>query len=493
MYPKLKIDSNDLTASWRHDKSKVQAAVGQRINTADLIIEDTTGSISITELDEVILSNNAETIRYFAGQVGKVQIDLEGITKVFKLKCYDYTKFVDMIIINEVYEDQTAAAILSSAFSEYASDFNATTYVETGYTFDRLVCNRISLARLVKILADKCGFDWYVDYDKNLHFFHQEAAEVAPFGLSDSPDNSTTYPYEMTKYEKDGLNVINRVTVRGGNYLSDDTDFEGPGNGYTTEFALPYKLHPPDGESQILVYKNTGSDGTPNWVAMVVGIDNVDDFSGPYDVLFNYEEKLLIFYAAPSNLNRGWKVTAQYEAPILVRIRSEDSYAEYGRWYDGVLRDPDISSKWVAQLAGKALLAENAMAQERGTVVIDEDGLNPGMFISIVDTLRGINSSYLISKMTTTFLGNQVAQYSIEFGKYYADLYDMLAELRRQADPWIGQEDEGLLTEMFELPTESFSFSAAVPSATETDKSSYYCGATGGNQPIKAGYWTCAA
>ena len=42
---------------------------------------------------------------------------------------------------------------------------------------------------------------WYVDGDKQLHYYSQRFSEAASFGLSDSPDNSTTFDYQYGNFE----------------------------------------------------------------------------------------------------------------------------------------------------------------------------------------------------------------------------------------------------------------------------------------------------
>ena len=105
MYAKLKVNGVNVTSSWLHEKSRVDSIITKRVDTAHLEIEDTI-PLNIQEKHEVIISNNAETERYFAGYIASLAISLEGgIKKIFGCSCQDYTILLDSVIVNEIYED----------------------------------------------------------------------------------------------------------------------------------------------------------------------------------------------------------------------------------------------------------------------------------------------------------------------------------------------------------------------------------------------------
>jgi hypothetical protein len=122
----------------------------------------------------------------------------------------------------------------------------------------------------IKRLADLDGFIWWIDQDKRLHY-GPEGMETAPFELSSEPDLETTFPCFDFDYSVDAEQYENRITVRGGYFTGSDTETELPGNGQTTELALPWKAHAPVGQTGIQVWRNTGSDATPVWTAQTRG------------------------------------------------------------------------------------------------------------------------------------------------------------------------------------------------------------------------------
>ncbi|MBU1067515.1 hypothetical protein KKE60_06985, partial [Patescibacteria group bacterium] len=346
----ITINSVDLSTSVRKDSLKIDDVINSRINTCSLILDDTTGILSVSEWQEIIITTTGGATRHFAGYITKISHNVDGITKSWHLDCQDYTILLDKAIVNEKYENRTDAYMLNDAFTTYLPEIDASTYVIAGKTHDWFLANRITLSQFVNALAGAAGYDWYVDYNKNLRYFPKET-NLAPFNISDTPDESASYAAENLKYDKDAAALTNRIIVVGGYYLSDDTDFDTiPASGTETEILLPYVLEPADGEIQVLVYHNTGNDGAPTWTADTVGIDNIDTLGiGGVTVLFNRDEKLLKFETAPSELDKAVKVTARYRVPVLVRVRSEVSYDTFGRWLDSKIVDPNIISRNAAK------------------------------------------------------------------------------------------------------------------------------------------------
>lgn len=443
----LKIATVDKTSSMREKSLKVISVITNRINTCDFILE---GTHTLTAFDELILSNTGETIRYFAGYLTKIKRDVVGVTKVFHCEWQDYTILTDRVIVNEVYEDKTDAYIINDLCTKYLPEIDGSTYVSTGKTNDRIIFNRVTLRQAFNKLAHNSGMDWRLDYSKYLHYFTPET-NLAPFGISDDPDLSTTYPCYGLEYTRDATQLINRQIVQGGFYRTADTDFELPANNQTTEFLLPYHLHEVDGETDILVYVNDNTDEAPNWVAQGVGIDHKDTLGGAVDVLHNFEERLLKFGTAPLDLTRAIKVTGRYEVPVIVQARSEESYDDYGRWFDGpIIVDKNIDSRDWAKLEAKAVLAEHAFVKEKGSFYCDYDGLVAGQRISIVNSLRAIDGNYLINKVVTRILGGTQCQYRVSFGKYNPDLVDIILAVKNQVKPFEAKRTDEVLNELFE-------------------------------------------
>jgi hypothetical protein len=65
-------------------------------------------------------------------------------------------------------------------------------------------------------LAALAQASWHVDFDGNLHYGLASVAPAAPFGLSTTPNHTTTFPVRVENYRQDFTNPVNSAYVRGG-------------------------------------------------------------------------------------------------------------------------------------------------------------------------------------------------------------------------------------------------------------------------------------
>ena len=407
---KIKIGGTDRTSVIPVDGIVIRQVISKAIDTASFVVQDA-GDLGISELDEVIISNPAEDLRYFAGYLTILEKRLVTPIRV-DLHCYcqDYTFLLERVIVNEVYESQSDADIIADLFANYLSDVQASTYVEelvSSSHLTKIIFNRVTLRRAVEALAAVGGGDWYVDCGPGpgaqlayLHYFAQES-EVASYSISDSPDIEHSSPCENLRVMRDATDHLNMITVIGGHYLSSDTDFILAADGVQTEVLLPYEFEPPDGESKPKVYGNTNTDDDPSWTERTVGLDYTDSLAD-YQVLFNKQQKLLKFATAPSELKRSIKITARYEVPLRQRGRNQVSYDGYGRWLEGLLVDTDIVSKEVARKRVKGAIAERDVGDVI-TCLVREPGLTVGERIHLVNSVAGLNGWYNLQVVTTRF------------------------------------------------------------------------------------------
>lgn len=354
-----------------------------------------------------------------------------------------------------------------------------------GATINRIIFNRISLRDAIERIASISGYDWYVDADKMFHYFAKET-NLAPFGLSTSPNGSTTRPFSMQSYLRDSSQLVNRVTVQGGSYFSGDTTFYLAGNAENTELHLPYKMHAPSSASALQIWRNDGSDAVPVWTVLTVGTDYINDLIS-FDVLNNFNEKLLRFAVAPPNLLKAVKVIGRFDVPVLVRVRDDDSYAQYNRWYDSLIVDNEITDRTWAIQKGKAMLNDLAYEKEQGALSCLDDGLRSGQLLSIVDATRGLNDTYLLQRITTRFLGNGKSHYSVEFGEYKPSLVDMLVALKRKARQYAVDRDDEVLNDLLEL-SEDLTLADSAPTLAATGQD-YYCDPGAATDAIVCGAW----
>jgi hypothetical protein len=411
---------------------KIGQMMGKEIDTCTLALANA-GALTIHEWDEIIISTSDGSIKHFAGYVITIEDSQYGPELDLVLGCQDYTAILAKARINQEWVNQSDATILANVRTNALpplTDFDFSTFVQAMGIVPRIRSPRMPVADFLNELAARMGAEWWIDYDKKLHW-DSGMAIAAPFGISDAPDFATTFPCADLRRMQDGTEIINLVTVVGGSYRSDDVYHEYAGDAQQKRHVIPHFYHAAAGQSAVKVDVNTGSDVSPIWTAKTVGIKYIDDTAG-MDVLFAFREKFFEFATAPPALKKSWRVFGKYEAPLRVQVSNDESFALYGVWLSDVIDDSTLQEKIEARRRGIAYLAEkSAVVVFTGST--DQPGLRAGMVLHITNAARNVDTDYLIRTLNISFAGGGFAHYSFEIGDYLPDLYAMMRETNRLA------------------------------------------------------------
>jgi len=387
------------------------------------------GSITFTpEInDEIELYDYNDKI--FAGHIIKIRkyTDAKKIV-VFEIEAKDYTHEMDGKLVSDSYEDQLVEDIIDSIVSTYLPAGYTTTNVSaTGITLEYISFNYEYPSKCLQQLAELIGYDWYVDYNKDIHFFEKNVGEIAPFSITDSGEEL----WQDLEIIEDQKQIKNIIYVRGGEYVGDlRTDKVGEGDGATKVFKLPYRY-----------------DSTPtvevNSVAQTVGIDFIDSFDS-YDCLWNYQEKVIRFDTAPT-AGHDIEVTGQPLIPVLVKAKSGASTSVYGdREYKII--DKDIKTKELARQRAEGEILDYSESIKEGSFTTYESGLTSGMRITVNSSDYGVNRDYIITRVVMKMLNPREPYYNVIITSARTmGIIDYLQKMLRDIDKKVGpikQEDE---------------------------------------------------
>jgi hypothetical protein len=445
----------------------VSQVVGSAIDSCTLGVE-AGGALSISEWDEITIKNAAETETYFGGYVTNIEETPVGPELDLVLTCQDYGIRFERARYNGEWKTSTTLASVLATIKANAlpplAEFDFATYVQSLGSIARLRSPRLTVRDLLDEICSRLNADWYVGYDKKLHIF-SEVENFAPYAISDEPNYSTSYPCENLKRYRSGTATVNRVTVVGGAYLSDDVEHEYAGDGQQVRFVVPYRYHEASTNTAVKVYQNAGSDETPSWSLLTLGAKYLDD-NVAKDVYLAFEEKFFEFTAAPPNLKRSWKVSGRYEAPLRVVVTNDASYTALGMYLDDVIVDDTIRAKDEARIVGTAYMLEHANTTVLTCATV-EPGLRAGQVIRITNGELGLSSSEkMIRNLTMTFPGGGNVRYSLSIGDYVPDLYAILRKLlkRKSIYQYEWREDEVL--DVYESWSEELGIAESVTATT---------------------------
>jgi hypothetical protein len=206
-----------------------EVATGGLVATCRFSVRDHSGTVTIDEKDTVEIDDDGTTI--FAGEVVECTDGQEGISKTWHVVCQDNNILLDETVVeSESYEATVSDAfILGDAtyglFPQYRSDIDASTYVSTiDASMEAVEFVGMTLRECLDDLCRRTGGRYYVDYDKNLHYFATEN-NPAGFSLSTSPNGTTSFGFGGFKRVRSAARLANKVFVLGqevSNWIADN-------------------------------------------------------------------------------------------------------------------------------------------------------------------------------------------------------------------------------------------------------------------------------
>lgn len=287
----------------------------------------------------------------------------------------------------------TDAAIISDLVNTYCPASGiTTTNVVAGVTINQISFNYVQLSQAIRKICDLTGRNWFVDYNKDIHYFPLTQS-AAPFSIS-----STTTTYSSLSISKDSSQLKNRVYVRGGTYLSDYTTYSEKGDGEKTKFVLPDKPH----DVSITV----------NGVSKTVGVKNID--TSGYDWYLNFQEKYVEQDSGGAVLATTdiIEVTYKYDIPILVAVEDSASIIANGVQEFSIF-DKSISTTQAARDRASAELTDYANSLVEGSFTTYTTGFRSGQYLNINLSDYGINANYIVQKVVSRSLGAGLFVYDV--------------------------------------------------------------------------------
>lgn len=377
------IEGTDRTSSVVFNSLRKQDNLNQQIDSLDFKVRKYGALTYVPALgDEVVVTKDGTTI--FGGVVVRIQENVKAAKILeYSVQCSDYSQFLKRELVTERYENTTVGAIISDIVTNYTTDGFTTAGVVGTLEIESISFNRLTVADSLQKLADAISYVWYVDYDKDIHFFPKNTE--AGSSLTDTSQN---YIFDSLEIVEDLTQIRNSVLVQGGDAESDTTRTETfDGDGTKVHFPLANKF-----ASKPTV--------TVDSVAQTVGVEFLDD-DASFDCMWNFNEKYLRFTSGntpPAGTNN---VDAEgiYLYPIVVRVPAPASIAQFGS-YEFAITDRSIKSQDEAIERALAELAGYQNTLYEGSFRTYSDGFRSGQVLTINSTQRGKNIEVLIQSVS---------------------------------------------------------------------------------------------
>ncbi len=347
--------------------------------------------------EEVILLDGAT--RIFGGVITESRESNTGLLKFFEVICKDFQHTMDQKLVNKTYTAQSANAIITDIKNNFLPAGFTVTNVNAPDTIQKIVFNDEQPSKCFQRIAEMLGnYDWYVDYNKDIHFF-KEGGEMAPFNLDDAGGK---YIFGSLRIERNINQIRNSIIVRGGDKESSLLDNTEKADGTQRVFVAKPSL------KNLTIQKSTDTT-CGAFTTLTIGQDGVDDPTTK-DVLYNPNTGHVIFRdnnKPAQNFCVKWSGNQVY--PIKIIRRDWPSINTFGE-YQYIIRDATIKSEDQAKQRAAAELLKYANKASEGSFRTTSSGLRSGQRITIESAALGM--------ATETFKINRVifrARSSAEF------------------------------------------------------------------------------
>jgi len=419
--PKILIDSVDYTSLVDLNSLRISKVMGSTINRCSFTIRDVDGTLpsSIKALDCVVEKSDDSDIRYFGGIVTSTSGSIEGVQRVLRTDCQDWT-----VLLAKAYapsrlyraaEYPTSKALIQEVFSksfidpltqvDLSSEFDLSTYVEDGNGMPTITLNRQEITQFLDVLATRDAFEWYMDEFKKLHYF-ELVKNPAPFDLSDAPDGSATYAYSGFTVNNDIIGAANVILVVGAFAMSDDASKTYTGDGSTTEFEIDRTWFATEADAADVdislhvprVYRNDGTEGTPSWTQLTVFKEDDSNYSGgANECTWNALDKILVFGSAPPDLPNAFKIEGRYLSRAVAKLPAKESEQQVlGRWLWYKIIDPNIRTSEEAYRLAQREMVRRKFGITQYTCVVEQDGLDVGQRILLTNSIYSLSEEPLV-------------------------------------------------------------------------------------------------
>lgn len=394
------IEGTDRTSLVVFNSLRKTDVLNQQVDTLEFKVRKYGSLTYVPTLgDEVVVAKDGTTI--FGGVVVRIHENLNGAHILeYTIECNDYSQFLKRKLVTERYTSTTVGAIISDLVANYTSDGFTTTNVAGSHPITSISFNRLTVADCLQKLADALSYVWYVDYDKDIHFFPKNT-EVGP-SLTDTSGN---YIFNSLEISEDLTQVRNSVLVQGGEQESSTSRTEEfNGDGTRVHFALANKF-----ASLPTV--------TVGGVGKTVGVEYLDD-DASYECMWNFNEKYIRFTAGntPASGTNNVVVSGTYLFPIVVSVPAPASQEAYGV-YEFAITDKSIKSQAEAISRALAELTSYQNSLYEGSFRTYDDGFRSGQVLTITSAQRVKDITVLVQSVTGRMrdpLGTQF-EYDVRF------------------------------------------------------------------------------
>lgn len=434
----LSINGTSYIAQYVTGSMKVHQQLNNKGDTLNIQLVQIAGQSQPQRGQEIIFKDGARFL--FAGFITKIDSVELGIGQQFvmNVEALDYTYILNNKIAIKTYSGQGLYYIVNDLMtnfvpSGYGFTWGSGAVENPGPIINTIYFNYVTIRKCLEKLASMTGYNWWVDYQKVIHFVAATAL-ASPEAFKDSaPSNHQSINISM-----DTSQVRNSIVMKGGmNASTGNATNRYTGDGNARQWFL---------QDQPTATPTVTVDG----VSKTVGNDPTDN-EADFNYMYSSDQKYVRASSGTTTLTTSNVIQASYPYNVPILAIQEDAAAiaimkalEGG---DGrhqyAITDNTVRSKAEARQKAKTQLQLYAyplltgVVKTRTSLLQAGSYFTPGNYVIINSPVWGISSdtAYLIQEVVLTAQedGSRIEYfYDITFGGRYQGLQLFLESLAEE-------------------------------------------------------------
>jgi hypothetical protein len=350
------------------------------------------GAVIPTFGDTIYLYYN--NVLLFGGTCTEKQIVIDGgILQRYKITCQDWGYKFDSKLVHKAYQNMDPKDIVLDIVANFAGAGFTTNNVQRGnFQVSSIKFNYEQPIRAIEALAKQIGWDWYIDPNKDVHFFFANPSSgtsqilPAPFNIEDGTGN---IQFKTLSVDMSIANLKNSIYVVGGLMYRFNTLGNTPDVYQTHAGQVVYPIaYPYDTSNLVGGTLSVSLDGVPQ----SIGIDGQTD-PGTVNVLYNGGSgggaqggSPFIRFTSDPGSGHTLLIYGNASIPIVCHLTNPTSIRTYGEQQDSIV-DKQIKSVQEAQARADAELIQF----DHPVYDVKFDTLTDGLFIGQSIKLNSAN------------------------------------------------------------------------------------------------------
>lgn len=417
----LKKNTVDISSSVQMESLDGSWVLTKEVGRLNFTIRNYSGKATCALGDTIDLYEGATHL--FGGTITEIENINEGGKLISTLyKCTDWSFRLNSQLVVNTYTDMDPKDIVEDIIDTFTDGTYTTNNVVMGnFNVSTIKFNYEQVTISLERLANQIGWEWFVDADKDVHFFPPDTVVSAPFDIDDTSGN---LEWASLDINQDITNMKNSVYVIGGLY-SKVYDATTTPDKYLTDgtksvFPLAYTYDP----STIIV--------TLAGVAQSVGTDQVTDPTS-VQVLYNNDGRFVRFTTVPTT-GQTVKIYGNAQIPILAHVQNQVAISLYGEIQD-VIFDQQIESFEEAQERASAQVAKYGSPVYAARFATLKTGLVVGQTIRVNSVIFGTDVLMVVKRISGKLYSPTQMRYEVEcVGTESVNFIDIMKLLLTQAN-----------------------------------------------------------